>query len=255
METEIQELNRDLERRVEQRTHQMEAANQELEAFAYSVSHDLRAPIRTITGFSEALGRDAGSCLSSAGRDHLQRIQGGAARMGQLIEDLLKLSRIGRDDYTVIPLDLGAMADHILAGFRAEDPGRKVICHVERPLRVLGDPRLLRLLLENLLGNAWKFTARLEEARIELTSQPVGQTIVAISVRDNGAGFPSAQANKLFTPFHRLHKQDEFPGTGIGLAIAKRIVSRHGGMIHAEGETGQGAVIRFTLPVATEDRP
>lgn len=173
--------------------------------------------------------------------------------MAQLIEDLLQLSRVGRDDFMAIPLDLGGLAEQVLTGLQTADPGRKVTCQVPRPLRVLGDPRLLRILLENLLGNAWKFTSHTPDARITVTSQAMPPAGVEISIRDNGAGFPASQAGKLFTPFHRLHKSDEFPGTGIGLAIAKRIVSRHGGMIRAEGGTGQGAVIRFTLPAVNDE--
>jgi signal transduction histidine kinase len=172
--------------------------------------------------------------------------------MAQIIEDLLHLSRIGRDDFMAIPLDLGRLAEQVLTGLQTSDPGRKVACEVPHPLRVQGDPRLLQILLENLLGNAWKFTSHTPDARITVTSQVLPAGGVEISIRDNGAGFPASQSGKLFAPFHRLHKSDEFPGTGIGLAIAKRIVSRHGGMIRAEGETGRGAVIRFTLPAVND---
>lgn len=255
LEAQVLELNRDLERRVQQRTHELKAANEELEAFAYSVSHDLRAPLRTITGFTEALSRDADSTLSLAGLEYLKRINGGTLRMAQLIEDLLRLSRVGRDDYAAIPMDLGGLAEQVLEGLKASEPGRQVACQVQRPIRVMGDPRLLRLLLENLLGNAWKFTSHKTDACITIEAIPLGRTQVEVAIRDNGAGFPSSQAGKLFTPFYRLHKADEFPGTGIGLAIAKRIVSRHGGEIRADSELGRGAVIRFTLPMATGGLP
>jgi PAS domain S-box-containing protein len=251
MEAEIQDLNRTLEHRVEQRTHQLEAANEELEAFAYSVSHDLRAPLRTIAGFSDALSRDADSTLSLEGLGHLRRIQGGATRMAQLIEDLLQLSRIGRDDCTMIPLDLGALAEQVLARLRESEPDRPVRLDVARPIRVTGDPRLLRVLLENLLGNAWKFTAQAPDPRIWVTSRAVSSALVEVTVHDNGAGFPASQVGRLFTPFQRLHKVEEFPGTGIGLAIAKRIVSRHGGSIRAEGTVDHGAAFSFTLPGPT----
>jgi len=254
LEAEVQEMNRELERRVEQRTHQLEVANQELEAFSYSVSHDLRAPLRAISGFSEALKLDADSHLSPAGMAHLQRVQGGAIRMAQLIEDLLHLSRVGRDDFLSIPMDLSVLADQVLTGLRASNPERQVTCQVEHPLRVQGDPRLIRILLENLLGNAWKFTALAQEAAITVSARPLEHGLVEISIRDNGVGFPATQVGKLFTPFQRLHKQEEFPGTGIGLAIAKRIVSQHGGMIRAEGDVGRGAAIHFTLPLAKKER-
>ncbi|NWJ39931.1 MAG: PAS domain S-box protein [Geothrix sp.] len=248
MESEIQHLNRDLEHRVEVRTHQLESANQELEAFAYSVSHDLRAPLRTISGFSEALSRDGDSVLSSEGLGHLNRIQGGAIRMAQLIEDLLQLSRVGRDDFVAMPLDLGGLAEQVLAKLKEADPGRPVIWQVERPILVKGDPRLLRILLENLLGNAWKFTSHTPDPRIWVAAHSVNGSSVEVAIRDNGVGFVSSQANRLFTPFQRLHKAEEFPGTGIGLAIVKRIVNRHGGWIAAKGELGHGATLSFTLP-------
>jgi signal transduction histidine kinase len=175
--------------------------------------------------------------------------------MAQLIEDLLHLSRVGRDDCEMIPIDLGSVAEQILARFQEAEPGRPVLWQVERPIPVIGDPRLLRILLENLLGNAWKFTTHVPEPRIWVSARPAGRASVEISIRDNGAGFTSSQAGRLFTPFQRLHKADEFPGTGIGLAIAKRIVSRHGGSIQAKGETGQGATLSFVLQDSRRDAP
>jgi signal transduction histidine kinase len=154
-----------------------------------------------------------------------------------------------------MPLDLASLADQVLAGLRAAEPERRVDFRIQHPIPVQGDPRLLRLLLENLLGNAWKFTSRVAAARIEMEAHSLGEAMVEISIRDNGAGFPSAQAVKLFTPFHRLHKESDYPGTGIGLAIARRVVGRHGGHIRAEGEVGLGAVFQFTLPVLQEELP
>ena len=197
---------------------------------------------------------DGKGSLTRSGQ-HLQRIQGGTTRMAQIIEDLLKLSRIGRDDCTLMPLDLASLADQVLAGLRAAEPERRVDCQVQHPIPVQGDPRLLRLLLENLLCNAWKFTSRVAAARIEMEAHSLDEAMVEISIRDNGAGFPSAQAAKLFTPFHRLHRDSDYPGTGIGLAIARRVVGRHGGHIRAEGEVGLGAVFQFTLPVLQEELP
>ena len=252
LESELQAMNRGLERRVAQRTQQFQAVNQELEAFAYSVSHDLRAPLRAISGFSEALVNDRGSSFSPEGADYLERIKRGSLRMGQLIEDMLHLSRIGRDDFAILPLDLSALAEQILTRLREAEPERQVDCQVEGPIRVLGDPRLLRILLENLLGNAWKFTTHTRPARIKMSATALGSAEIEIVIADNGAGFSPAQAGKLFTPFQRLHKESEFPGTGIGLAIAKRILQRHGGEISAQGAVGQGAVVRFTLQAPKE---
>ena len=253
MAAEILDLNRDLEQRVEQRTRQLEISDQELEAFAYTMSHDLKAPLRAINGFADALGKDAGSILSPEGHGHLQRVQMGAERLGRLIDDLLLLSRVGRDDFATIPLDLAPLAEQVLVNLQLGQPERVLVWEIERPLRVNGDPRLLRVLLENLLGNAWKFTAHAVEPHIWVSARRTDHTTVEITIRDNGAGFASAQVGRLFTPFQRLHRTDEFSGSGIGLAIAKRIISRHGGQIRAEGELGKGAAISFTLPRSVED--
>lgn len=254
MEQQILDMSKHLEQRVHQRTRDLEAANQELEAFAYSVSHDLRAPLRAIAGFTTALARDGDSHLSQTGQDHLRRIQWGADRMTQLIEDLLRLSRIGQDDCLAMPVDLGEVAEKILAGLQATDPARQVHCQVQRPIPVIGDIRLLRVLLENLLGNAWKFSAPVPGACITVAARALGQTKVEVTITDNGVGFPSSQVGKLFAPFHRLHKPDEFPGNGIGLAIANRIVHRHGGSIRAEGSPMKGAAFSFSLPTVPEGK-
>lgn len=253
MEDQILDMTKHLEQRIHHRTRDLESANQELEAFAYSVSHDLRAPLRAISGFTAALARDEESQLSPAGRDHLCRIRGGADRMTQLIEDLLRLSRIGQDDCLPMPVNLGELAEKVLAGLQVADPGRQVDWQVQKPISVSGDTRLLRILLENLIGNAWKFTSPISKACITVTARALNPAVVEVSITDNGVGFPSSQAGKLFAPFHRLHRPEEFPGTGIGLAIAKRIVHRHGGNIQAEGAPMQGVTVSFTLPTTARE--
>ncbi len=223
-----------------------EAANKELEAFAYSVSHDLRAPLRGMTGFSQILIEDFGSQLPPQAQEYLGRIQRAGTRMGQLIDDMLTLSRISRGELGHESVNLSALAADVLDDLRKTEPERKVECAVADGLKVTGDARLLRILLDNILGNAWKFTGHAAIPCIEFatTSTDGGQ---AFYVRDNGAGFDMAYADKLFGAFQRLHTSDEFPGTGIGLAIAQRIVNRHGGRIWAEGSVGNGATFYFTV--------
>ncbi len=235
-------LNRDLE----QRLVEIDAVNQELEAFSYSVSHDLRAPLRSIDGFSQALLEDYGETLDAQGRDFLRRVRAATQRMGQLIDDLLKLSRVTRAELHRVPCDLGVLAEPIAAGLRAREPERTVTFAIASGLTVNGDPQLLAIALTNLLDNAWKFTSREAHARIELNrlSQD-GETVYF--VRDNGAGFDPAYTDKLFRAFQRLHALTDFPGVGIGLATVQRIVRRHGGRVWAEGAVGQGATFFFTL--------
>jgi PAS domain S-box-containing protein len=219
----------------------------ELESFAYSVSHDLRAPLRAIDGFSHALLEDNAAQLDAAGQDHLRRVREAAQRMSSLIDDLLQLSRIGRADLASVPCDLGTITDEIIASLREREPSRDITVTVQRGLVVRGDPRLLRIALDNLVGNAWKFTARTARPTIELDSiQHDGQP--AYVVRDNGAGFDMRYAQKLFAPFQRLHGVDEFAGTGIGLATVKRIIARHGGQVWAESKPAEGASFYFTVP-------
>ena len=218
----------------------------EVEAFNYSVSHDLRAPLRPLDGFSEALLEDYGDKLDDKAKDYLNRIRSAAQRMGRLIEDLLELSRIGRVPVQRRPLDLSALAASIVAELRANEPGREIELVCEPKAEVAGDPRLLRIALENLLRNAWKFTRRHPRARIELGRMPGAEAIFFI--RDDGVGFDPAYAGRLFQPFHRLHPSDAFEGTGIGLAIVDRIVRRHGGRIWAESAPETGATFYFTLP-------
>lgn len=242
----------ELDVRVRQRTAELEtanrdlaAANRELEAFSYSVSHDLRAPLRSIDGFSKALLEDYAAKLDDEGRDDLRRVRAAAQRMGQLIDDLLKLSRVTRSEVRRAPVNLSALAGEILRSLAERDPARKVRVAIAPGLVVQGDGSLLQIALENLLGNAWKFTSRRAEASIEfgvtLADEPV------FFVRDDGAGFDMAHAPNLFGPFQRLHTDSEFPGMGIGLAIVQRIVLRHGGRVWAEGVPDRGAVFSFTL--------
>ncbi len=243
-EAQVLALNRSLEARVEARTRELTIANQDLESFAYSVSHDLRAPLRAIDGFSRLLGERYGSALDDEGRDYVARVRNAASRMGSLIESLLKMARLGRGGIHPVALDIGRMAAEIIGELRANDPGREVEVGIAPNLRAVGDASLVRNLLENLLGNAWKFTRDRHPARIEIGREPGG----AFYVRDNGAGFPAEYAGKLFRPFQRLHSQEEFAGEGVGLASVRRIVERHGGTIRAEGVEGQGSTFAFTLP-------
>jgi signal transduction histidine kinase len=235
-----------LEARVAQRTQELTYANQELESFSYSVSHDLRAPLRAIDGFSQALLEDEGERLTAQGRHLLQRLRAAATRMGQLIDDLLQLSRVGRSEMQRDRVDLSALAHQVAEELQRSEPGRDVRFDIAEGLEAQGDARLLRVALENLLGNAWKFTSRCPTARIELfVENREGRPLY--TVRDNGVGFNMAYAGKLFSPFQRLHKATDFPGAGIGLATVQRIVHRHGGSIEAEAGPGTGATFRFTL--------
>jgi PAS domain S-box-containing protein len=244
----LERLNAELESRVAARTAALTASNQELEAFSYSVSHDLRAPLRAIDGFARCLAESAGDKLDETCHDYLRRVQNGAGRMGELIDDLLALSRITRANFEKGPVDAAALARGVLDELALRDPERRVEVRIGGPCEVWADARLLRVLLVNLLGNAWKFTSKQPDARIEFECESNGAGSTICHVRDNGAGFDMRYAAKLFTAFQRLHSTREFPGSGIGLAIVQRIVNRHGGRIWASGAVDGGATFSFELP-------
>jgi len=221
-------------------------ANRELEAFSYSVSHDLRAPLRAIDGFSQALLEDYRNLLDDQGRSYLNRVRSATQRMAQLIDDLLKLSRLTRGELKLAEVDLSGIARGVSAELKKTQPERLASFSIAPGVAAIGDAHLLKVVLENLLGNAWKFTGKKEEAVIEFGAAQVdGKT--TFFVRDNGAGFDMAYVDKLFATFQRLHPEKEFPGMGIGLSLVQRIIRRHGGMVWAEGTVGRGATFYFTL--------
>ena len=244
---EIRSLNANLEQQVEQRTVHLERANKNLEAFAYSIAHDLRTPLRGISGFAEALVEDYGDRLDETGRDYAGRVEAGCSRMSDLIDDLLGLSRVTRVTMSLQDVDLSAEVTASCDRLRARDPGREVRVTVQGGVRATADRTLIRSALDNLLENAWKFTAHRDGAAIEFATAPAGDAPICCYVRDNGAGFDPAYVGKLFQPFQRLHDADEFPGNGIGLASVRRIIERHGGRTWAEGAVDGGATIYFTL--------
>lgn len=243
---EIGELNASLERRVADRTNQLDVANKELQAFSYSVSHDLRAPLRGIDGWSQALQEDCGDQLDATGHEYLQRVRHEAQRMGELIDDLLRLSRVTQSELVRERINVSAMAHEVVAALARQSPQRKVAVSIEAGLVAEADPGLLRVVLENLLGNAWKFTSKTSNATIELGHR-VHDDVSIFHIRDNGAGFDMAYADKLFTAFCRLHRSSDFAGTGIGLATVNRIIHRHGGRIWAQAQVDHGATFHFTL--------
>lgn len=242
----IRRLNEELEQRVVDRTAELEASNRELQAFCYSVAHDLSTPLRGINGFSGILLEEYSAKLDEDAKNYLMRIGAAAARMGQLINDLLELSRVTRRELHREKIDLSLLARGIVKELRKQDPDRQAEFIIAEKLEGEGDPILVRLALENLLGNAWKYTAKVTSPKIEFgTCSSNGETVYF--VRDNGIGFDMAYVHKLFIPFQRLHGIDEYGGTGVGLAAVQRIIARHGGKIWAEGEPGNGATFYFTV--------
>jgi signal transduction histidine kinase len=246
VEEEVRLLNAELEQRVRSRTEELETANRELEVFAHSVSHDLRAPLRGIDGWSLALLEDSGECLDAKGRKYLERVRSEAQRMGRLIDDLLHLSRVSRAELVPNAIDLTSLAETIVARLKEANPGRCIEFVIAPRLKCTGDARLLEIALTNLLDNAVKFTGPRTPARIEFGQTEYGGN-PAFFVGDNGVGFDMAHAGMLFGPFQRLHKASEFPGTGIGLATVQRVIHRHGGRIWADARIGAGATLYFTL--------
>jgi light-regulated signal transduction histidine kinase (bacteriophytochrome) len=239
----IQSLNEGLQRAI----IELQAVNKELEAFCYSVSHDLRAPLRGIDGFSQALLEDYFDLLDTTGQDYVRRIRGATHRMGQLIDDLLNLSRVTRSEIHMETVDLSLLASNICTELQQNNLERQVEFEIQTGLLAQGDAHLLQVILENLLNNAWKFTSKHAQARIEFGAMLTESGVPAYFVRDDGAGFDMTYAKKLFAPFQRLHGMNEFPGNGIGLATVQRIVYRHGGRVWAEGTVEQGATFYFTL--------
>lgn len=243
---ELERLARELERRVAERTAELSATNAELESFAYSASHDLRTPLRAIDGFSLVLLEDHAEKLDPRAAELLRRIRSATVRMGAIIDDMLNLARVTRTEMKPREVDVSRLAREVASGLHASEPSRRVEIEIAEGAEAWADEELLRLLLENLLGNAWKFTSQTPRARIEFkVLEREGRRVYV--VQDNGAGFDQAYADKLFRPFVRLHAKAEFPGTGVGLATVLRIVQRHGGTAWAEGETGKGASVYFTL--------
>ncbi|MDC4204249.1 MAG: PAS domain S-box protein [Candidatus Manganitrophus sp.] len=245
-EEEIRRLNMELEQKVIDRTAALEAANKELEAFSYSVSHDLRAPLRSVNGFSQVLLEDYADRLDEEGKSTIERIRAATQRMGQLIDDLLKLSRMTRGEVRREKVDLSRMVKEIAEELRKREPERSATFDIPEGLWVSADPQLIHAVLVNLIENAWKFTRNKSDAHIAF-GQSEKEGVKVYYIKDNGAGFDMTYVNKLFTPFQRLHTPKEFEGTGIGLATVQRIIRRHGGEVWAEGKVGEGATFYFSL--------
>ncbi|WP_341913921.1 ABC transporter substrate-binding protein [Polaromonas sp. YR568] len=251
----ILRLNAELEERVRQRTSQLEAVNRELEAFSYSVSHDLRSPLNTIDGFSQLMERMASEKVGEKGKHYLSRIRAGTRQMGELIEGLLLLAKLSRDPLRAGTVDLAKIATQVFQSCREREPEREVEIHIQEKLLARGDPLLLSVVIQNLLGNAWKFTSLQPLARIDVGCETGEDGEARYFVRDNGAGFDMAYVDKLFGTFQRLHSSTDYAGTGIGLATVKRVIDRHGGRVWAEASEGQGATFYFTLGAVVVDSP
>jgi light-regulated signal transduction histidine kinase (bacteriophytochrome) len=243
----IRALNASLERRVQERTAELQAANKELEAFSYSVSHDLRAPVRTMDGFSRIVAKRYADRLDEDGQKMLGMIQAGARQMGRLIDDLLAFSGMGRQALAPSPIAMHALAQAVFDSLAGLEPERKLRLHLHPLPPAHGTPGMIRQVWMNLIGNAIKFTAGREVAEIEIGTQTGANGEVIYCVRDNGAGFDMRFADKIFEVFQRLHSMEEFEGTGVGLALVQRVVERHGGKIWAEGKVDGGAAFFFTL--------
>ncbi|MDT3737773.1 MAG: ATP-binding protein [Denitratisoma sp.] len=239
-------LNAELEQRVQERTAELTAANRELESFAYSISHDLRAPLRGIDGFSKLLADEYRERLDDEGVDYLDRVRRAAQRMGTLIDDILELSRVTRQEMRRVRVDLSQIAAEIIEERSRAEPDHRVAVTLAPDCTAHGDPQLLRVLMQNLLENAWKYSAKKADPAIEFGRETIdGETV--FFVRDNGVGFDMKYADRLFTPFQRLHRPEEFEGTGIGLATVARIIRRHGGRVWAESGPDEGTTLRFVL--------
>jgi light-regulated signal transduction histidine kinase (bacteriophytochrome) len=245
-EDEVRKLNNELESRVSARTRELAMTNKELESFSYSISHDLRTPLRSLDGFSQVLLENYGPCLDEQGRNYLKRIRAASQRMAQLIDDMLMLARITRDRMEITQVDLSRLATSIYYELKQTYSSCEVEIVIEPGMEVQADEVLMEIALRNLLDNACKFTQKTPQPKVEFGSEVVDGTR-AYFVRDNGVGFNMAYVSKLFKPFQRLHTEDEFEGTGVGLAIVQRVISRHGGRVWAIGEEGKGATFYFTL--------
>lgn len=246
-ELQLRELNQDLEKRVEQRTKQLAEVNQELESFSYSVAHDLQSPLRSINAYSSMIVEEKMDCLDGESRDYFDKIQTLTRKMSTLIDDLLKLSRVTRSEINLKPVNLAQLAAEIIEGLKNIQPEREVEIIINPDLSTIADTNLISIAMDNLIRNAWKFTGKTQNARIEIgIMEKDGQKMFFVS--DNGAGFDPKKATNMFIPFERFHPISEFEGTGIGLAITKRIINHHNGRIWAEGDLNQGAIFYFTLP-------